>query len=430
MIRWSALFPLTIGFAAILLLLGVIGAWSVGTQIAGAIVASGTVEVESDRQVVQHPDGGVVGQILARDGDPVQAGDVLVRLDGTFLASELAIVERQLAETFARRARLEAERDGDQDPDFSRIPSFSLIGFDEIQEQIEGQQSLFEARRVSLTQELNQLGEQQIQIERGVDGIRAQIDALEKQLAIVIEELAVLEDLLGRGLVETNRVLTLQREEAQLQGEIGRLVASVAESEAQISALGIERLRLGDSRREDAIGELRDLGFSEIELAERKLSLEERLARLDVRAPVDGVVFDSQVYAVKSVVRAAEPMMYLVPGDQPMQVSARIDPIDIEQVFPGQDVNLVFSTFNSRTTPEVAGRVLRVAADAQIDEVTGVSFYEAIVLPDPEVLAGLPDVTLLPGMPVETFLKTGDRTPLAYLTQPLTVYFNRAFREE
>ena len=427
---WSARWPLRVGFAAIILLVGGIGAWSVGTQIAGAIVASGVVEVESERQVVQHPDGGVVGEILARDGDRVNAGDVLIRLDGTFLTSELNIVERQLAETYARRARLVAERDGAEAPDFGTPPDFTLISADEIQDQINGQRNLFDARRQSLSQELRQLGEQQVQIERSVDGFDAQLDAFERQLVIVQDELEGLEKLFDDGLIELTRVLALRREEARLAGEAGRLAASVAEAEARISALGIERLRVADGRREAAISELRDIRFSEIELAERKLSLEERLARLDVRAPVDGIVFGSAVVAVKSVVRAAEPMMHLVPGDQPMQVSARIDPIDIEQVFPGQAVTLVFSTFNSRTTPEVPGTVQRVAADALTDEATGQSFYEAVVLPDAEVLASLEDVKLLPGMPVETFLKTGDRTPLAYLTQPLTVYFNRAFREE
>lgn len=427
---WSARWPLRVGFASIFLLVGGIGAWSIGTQIAGAIVASGTVEVESERQVIQHPDGGVVGEIFARDGDVVSAGDILVRLDGTFLTSELIIIERQLAESYARRARLVAERDGADTPDFGDPPEFALIGPDEIRDQVDGQRNLFEARRASLAQELKQLAEQTVQIERGVDGIKAQLVASDRQLAIVQDELESLEKLLSDGLIEISRVLALRREEAGFAGEVGRLTAAVAEAEARISALEIERLRVADARREEAIAELRDTRFSEIELVERKLSLQERLARLDVRAPVDGVVFGSSVVAVKSVVRAADPMLYLVPGDQPMQVSARINPIDIEQVFPGQDVNLVFSTFNSRTTPEVPGIVQRVAADAAADETTGETYYEAIILPDADVLGGLEHVTLMPGMPVETFLKTADRTPLAYLTQPLTVYFKRAFREE
>jgi HlyD family type I secretion membrane fusion protein len=204
----------------------------------------------------------------------------------------------------------------------------------------------------------------------------------------------------------------------------------VAEAETRISALGIESLRLVDRRREDAITRLRDLGFSRIELQERRLSLLERIARLDVRAPVRACLSPRRVVAEQSVVQSAEPMMFIVPGDQPLQVSARVDPTDIDQVYPGQDVSLMFTTFNRRTTPEVPGAVLRVSADAETDDVTGATFYQAVIQPDETALAALAGVTLLPGMPVETFLKTEERTPLSYLAQPLAAYFQRAFREE
>jgi HlyD family secretion protein len=165
-----------------------------------------------------------------------------------------------------------------------------------------------------------------------------------------------------------------------------------------------------------------------MELMERRLSLIERLSRLDIRAPVNGIVFDSRVLAAQAVISPAEPITFIVPGDQPLQVSARIDPNDIEQVYPGQDVRLMFTTFSRRTTPEVEGKVVRVAADTQIDEVTGLNYYEAIMLPDVRALEQLENVELLPGMPVQAFLKTENRTPLSYLTQPLTVYFQRALR--
>jgi len=428
--RWNAKFPLVVGFAAVLLLVGGLGAWSVGARIAGAIVAPGTLQVESERQVVQHPDGGVVGEILARDGDTVVAGDVLVRLDGTFLSSELSIVEQQLAEIFARRARLLAERDGADEPDFSTPPDLTLIHPNKLAEQIAGQRNLFTARRTSLTQEQRQITEQQALIERQIEGINAQLEGLNRQFELNLEELTDVQSLLERGLVQAPRVLALQREEAKLQGEIGNLTARVAEARTQQSALEIEALKLGDRRREEAISLLRDLNFSEIELLERRLSLRERISRLDVRAPVSGVVFGSRVLAVQSVVQPAEPMLYLVPGDQPLQISARIDPIDVDQIYPGQPASLMFTTFNRRTTPEVPGTVLRVSADAETDERTGQTYYQAILTADADTLASLPDLKLLPGMPVEAFLKTEERTPLEYLTQPLTVYFQRAFREE
>ena len=428
--KWSAGLPLTIGFAAIVLMLGGLGAWSLGTQIAGAIVARGIVQVESERQVVQHPDGGVVGTIVARDGDRVEIGDVLIRLDDTFLLSELGTVEAQLLEIYGRQGRLAAERDGETELEIAGVPDYQTVSDAEVTEQIEGQISLFEARKTSLSQEIEQLGEQRVQIDKQVEGTEAQLEALDAQLEIVSTERGNLEGLLSQGLVQANRVLELQREEARLQGEIGNLTARVAEARTRQYELAIEALRLTDGRREQAITELRDLQYTEIELEERRISLIERLNRLDVRAPVSGTVFDSQVLTVGAVVRAADPMMYVVPGDQPLQVSARIDPIDVDQVFPGQPVSLMFTTFSRRTTPEVAGSVVRVSADAVTDQATGETYYEAVVSPDASALEALPDLTLLPGMPVEAFLKTDERTPLAYLTQPLTVYFTRAFREE
>ncbi len=427
---WSAVVPTTIGATAIIVMLGALGVWSVKTQIAGAVVASGVIEVESERQVIQHPDGGVVGAIFARDGDLVAAGDVLVRLDDTFLKNELAIVEGQLLEIFARMARFEAERDDTESVTFNTPPELMYVPDDKITEQLEGQKRLFEARRISLAQNAQQIAEQKTQVAQQIQGIEAQRAALDRQLKLIKQELADVQNLFDQGLMKASRLLELQRAQAKLEGEIGSLTARVAEARTQISGLEIQRLTLFDQRREEAISRLRDLGYNELELVEKRLGLIERLSRLDVRAPVAGITFGSSVFAEQSVVRAADPMMYIVPGDQPLQVSARISPTDIEQVYTGQEVSLMFTTFNRRTTPEVAGKVVRVAADAARDEATGEAFYEAILMPDAAALEALENVSLLPGMPAEAFLKTENRTPLSYLTQPLIVYFQRAFRED
>ncbi|SIO25150.1 membrane fusion protein PrsE [Rhodovulum sp. ES.010] len=426
----SARLPLVVGAVAILLLVGGLGVWSIATNIAGAVVATGTVKVESERQVVQHPDGGVVGEILAKDGDEVKAGDVLLRLDGTFLRSELAIVERQLFEIEVRKARLMAERDGVETLDIGEVSGFDNLDPDWIRGQIEGQKSLFVARRAALAQELEQIDEQKTQIENQIEGSKAQIAALEKQLGLVERELTDKETLFAQNLVPVGQVLALQRDEAGLEGDIGRLTSQVAESRARISELSVQALRLAESRREEAITQLRDLQYSEIELEERRLSLIEQLSRLDVRSPSDGVVFGSSIFAVRAVVQPAEPMMYVVPGGQALLVSARIETTDIDQVFPGQPVFLRLTTFDARTTPEVPGEVLRISADALTDEATKQTYYEAVILPDTSVLEDMPGVELLPGMPAEAFLRTRDRTPLSYLLRPIAVYFERAFREE
>jgi HlyD family secretion protein len=298
-----------------------------------------------------------------------------------------------------------------------------------VADQIAGQQSLFDARRTSLTQERDQIAEQQVQIEAQIEGAEAQRAAALRQLALVQDELADVTTLFDRGLVQATRVSELAREAARLEGETGRLASIIAEARTRIAGLDIESLRAGDRRREDAIGELRDLQVTAFEFDQRRLDLTERLSRLDIRAPVAGTVLGSQVTAVQAVVQAAEPMMYLVPGSAPLEVAVRIAPQDIDQVTPGQPVTLVLTAFSTRTTPDIPGTVARVSADAETDARTGQPYFEAIVIPDPNALAALDGVTMVPGMPVEAFLRTEDRTPLAYLTRPLTTYFDRAFRE-
>lgn len=428
--RFPARFPVILGFSTIFLMLSGLGAWSVGTRIAGAVVASGTIDVDTERQVVQHSDGGVVDEIFFRDGDHVEAGDILLRFDGTFLQSELAIVEGQLAEFFVRSARLIAERDEADEPDFSGSFSFRTVAPETFAELVEGQRHLFFERRSALEQEQQQIREQQRQIERRIEGMEAQSIALQLQRDLVSSELEDLERLLDRGLVEGARISNLLREDARLQGDIANLAAMAAEAETRIAELSIESVRLVGQVREQAITQLRDLDYSEMGLLERRLGLHERIARLDVRAPVSGTVLSSSVAAERSVVRPADPMMYIVPRDRPFQVSARIEPMDIDQVSVGQTVTLLFTAFSSKTTPEISGVVQRVSADAVRDDATGISYYRAIIVPDEVALAESDGLVLRPGMPVEAFFKTEERTPLSYLTQPLIVYFQRAFREE
>jgi len=428
---WRSTKQLVIGFIALFCLVVGLGGWAAMANIAGAIVSSGMIEVEANRQVVQHPEGGVVGEILADDGDVVEAGAVLVRFDDTLLRSELAIVEGQLFELMARRGRLEAERD-----DFEGIAfpdelegMASEAGID-VQNLKAGQLRLFAARRDSLKKEAEQLAERKIQIERQIEGSESQLSALERQSELLSQELADQTDLLNKGLAQASRVLALQREEARLLGQVGELTAAVAESRGRIAETEIEILKLKSSLREEAITTLRDLEYSEIELKERRLSTLETLSRMEVRAPSSGVVYGTTIYALRSVVRPAEPLMYIVPQDSPFVISARIEPIHIDQVHQGQEAKLVFSAFNARTTPELEGVVTKVSADVFTDEVTGQVYYAAEILPIEGELVKLEGQELLPGMPVESFIRTTDRTPLAYLTKPLMDYFNRAFREE
>lgn len=426
----SARRQLTLGVIVMVILFGGFGGWAVFTQIAGAVIASGRIEVDQNRQVVQHIDGGVVDEIRVRDGDIVAEGDVLIRLDGTTLQSELAIIEGQLFELMARRARLEAERDNATSVTFD--PWLDILAAERpaVADTMQGQKNLFEARRDSLQREIEQLGKRRSQIQSQLTGIEAQVDATDAQLALIQEELADQQTLLASGLAQKSRLLALQREEASLSGRIGELVAAQAEAEGRITEIDIQILSLRNQRREEAITELRDIRTREFELAEQRLALLDRIERLDIRAPLSGIVYDLRVFAERSVIRPADPLLFLIPQDRPLIITTRIQPTNIDQVYPGQEVSLRFSALDARTTPQLFGRVTQISADAFVDEQRGTSYYTAqLVLKDGEI-ARLPEGTvLLPGMPVEAFLRTDDRTPLAYLLKPLTDYFVKAFRE-
>ncbi len=428
--NFSARSYLTIGILVLVLLVGGLGGWAAFTRIAGAIVASGQIEVERNRQVVQHPDGGVVSEILVNEGDEVQAEQVLIRLDGTLLQSQLNIVENQYFELLARRGRLEAEENGLEDIDYDPDLLEAASANPEIAELVEGQNRLFEARNLSQSQEAEQLGKRRAQIANQIDGITAQQDALGTQLSLIRDELSDQTDLLNKGLAQRARVLALQREEASLAGELGELVASEAESEGRVTEIDIEILKLETSRREEATTTLRDLRYRELELFEQRQSLREQLARLDIKAPVSGIVYGMTVYAERSVIRAADPVLYIVPQDRPLIIATRVETIHIDQVYPGQHVMLRFPAFDSRTTPELEGEVTVVSADAFQDENSGASYYRAEVKLEEGEAEKLPGhVALLPGMPVEAYMRTSDRSPLAYLLKPFADYFNRAFRE-
>ncbi|WP_166417944.1 HlyD family type I secretion periplasmic adaptor subunit [Cochlodiniinecator piscidefendens] len=428
--RFSARPQLVLGFLTLLLLVGGFGGWSVFAEISGAIVASGQVEVEQNNQIVQHPDGGVVSEILVEEGDIVNVDDVLVRLDPTALLSELTLVEGQLFEILARRARFEAERD--DRAEISYDPELIEAAPDnaDLRSLLAGQDRLFLARRHSLDQQIEQLGNRRQQLEDQIVGIRAQQDALVQQLELLDEEYESQADLLERGLAQATRVLSLQREKARLSGQQGELAASVAQTEGRITETEIEILRIRSTRREESIAELRDVQAQQFELEERRRNLTEFLSRLEVRAPVSGIVYGMQVFAEQSVLRPADPILYLIPQDRPLIIASRVDPTHIDQIYVSQEVILRFPTFDARTTPELFGRIVKISADAFTDEASQQSFYRAeIILPEDEAAKLPDDLALIPGMPVESFIRTQDRSPLQYLIKPFSDYFVRAFRE-
>ena len=427
--RWSARKHLAIGGLTLLILVGGFGTWSIMAQITGAIITSGQIEVDRNRQVVQHPDGGVVEEIAVDEGDTVKAGDLLLRLNATEIQSELAVVEGQLFEILARRARLEAERDNADTLTFSSVLTGELTP--EVQILMDGQIRLFEARVETNKSAAEQLTQQRAQIASQMGGIGAQQSALSTQRELIGQELADQQSLLDRGLAQSSRVLALQREEASLLGTVGELTAQRAQAGERMTEIELQILGLSSARREEAITRLRDLQFNELELSERRRTLRRQLDRLDIRAPVSGIVYGLQVFAPQSVIRPADPVMYLIPQDRPLVIATKVQLVDVDQIFVGQEVRLRFSAFDQRRTPELQGKVTLVSADAFQDENSGLSYYRAEVELIPGQLDRLPgDMTLIPGMPVEAFVRTADRSPMDYLIKPLADYFAKAFREQ
>jgi HlyD family secretion protein len=406
------------------------GLWSVTSEIAGAVVASGQIEVSQNRQIVQHLDGGVVAEIAVKEAQSVKAGDLLIRLDGALVKSELAIVEGQLFEVMARSARLEAEHRNATEPVFSGELAEQAKTRPEVAELIEGQRNLFNARRESVLKQSEQLQKRAAQIASQIQGIDAQMAAFNRQLVLIEEELTDQRTLLEKGLAQSSRVLALEREASRLQGSVGELTASRAQAEGRVTEVELEVLRLAAVRREEASTQLRDIGARVLELAERRRALTEQIARLDIRAPVSGTVLGLAVSTPQSVIRPAEPLLYLIPQDRPLIITAQVQTIDVDQVFVGQKVRLMFPAFSSRTTPELNGHVVTVSADALVDERAQMPYYKAEIALDPGEIDRLEGLTLIPGMPVEAFIQTGARSPMGYLLKPFTDYFVTAFRED
>ncbi len=474
--------PLALGFATLAALGGGLFGWGTLASISGAVIAVGQVEVESRDQVVEHLHGGTVAEILAGDGDRVAAGQALLRLDGEELRAEAALLEAEHVDLAARRSRLEAElADADDvtwDPALARRaatdPAAAAV--------LEGQLRLFRARSESRAGLEAQLRERIGQTTNQVAGLEAQAEAVRRQAGFVARELDVQRSLFGKGLTELSRLLAVEREAASLDGQAGDIAARIAGARGRMAEIEIQILRIGAERVEEAAERAREVRAREGQVVERLTELRRRLGAMAVAAPVAGEVFGMRVSTVGEVVRPGEPILRIVPDGANLVVRARLEPIHVDQAGPGQDAVLRFSAFTARTTPEYAGRVVRVSADAQPDERTGLSWYEvelaigAAIEADPETGIGswpgraarsaaalLPEdaqawlqanapvpfagrparradaaagpagsggLALAPGMPVEVHLRTGERSPLSYLAKPLTDWFARSLREE
>lgn len=416
------------GIASIALLVGGLGGWAATSEIAGAVLAQGTVVVDSNVKKVQHPTGGIVGDLFVREGRKVNAGDILLTLDGTATRANLQVIINQLDELAMRMQRLKAERD---DAGSVILPAMlaSRSESPDVREIVAGELSLFISRRSARTARKAQLGERADQIAEEVKGLDRQIAAKSTELKVVADELIGLEQLAKTNLVQISRVNAMRREAARLEGEIGRLTADIAQANGRIAETKLQILQTDQDVRTETVKELRDAQGREAELSERRIAAEDLLRRIDIRSPQAGTVHQLMVHTVGGVINPGEQLMLIVPEGDKLVIETKVAQQDIEQLHSGQEALLRLTAFNSRTTPEIYGRVDRIAPDLSRDPNTGIAYFVVRVVISDEELARIGDKKLMPGMPVDVQIRTQERTALSYFIKPFTDQVARAFRE-
>ncbi len=427
--RASIRLHLIVGLTLVVLLAGGLGGWASTAEISGALIAPGQIVVESSVKKVQHPTGGVVGELLARDGDIVKSGQVVVRLDDTVTKANLAIVTKNLNASLARAARLEAEQQGRDEITF---PAALLDRADDpdVKDVMASEAKLFEVRTTGRAGQKAQLRERITQLNEEIAGLDAQEKAKDQEIALVNQELVGVRSLYDQHLVQLTRLTTLERDGARLAGERAQYIASKAQAKGKITETELQIIQVDKDMVSDVSKDLRETNDKIGEYVERKVTAEDQLRRVDIRAPQDGMVEQSTVHTVGGVISAGDAIMMIVPQADDLQVEAKVNPQDIDKLQIGEKTLLRLSAFNQRTTPELNGVVTRVSPDVTTDQRTGQSYYTIRVSMPPEEVARLGEAKLIPGMPVEAFVQTGDRTMLSYLIKPLSDQLMRAFREK
>jgi HlyD family secretion protein len=417
-----------LGLVGLLVVFGSLGAWAAMSSIGGAVIASGTVVVAGHSKRVQNRDGGIVAEILVKDGDHVEAGDLLIQLDETETRAELAIIESALDEFEAKRARLAAERDGASEV---RFPPELLARRDkaEVAELLLGQERLFDSQKAVLEGRREQLNQRIDQLEEEIAGVTAQATSTSEQSRLIGGELQSLTPLLEDGFVSLTRVRGLEREQARLLGDMGQREADIARAKARIGETRLEIIQLADDARSKTLQELGEAESRIAALRERRLEARTKLSRTSLRAPLSGLVHELTVHTVGGVVAPGETIMSIVPQGEELVIEARVRAQDIDEIVEGQGAIIRFTAFNQRNTMQALAEVIHVAADtSQETRDAPPTFAVRLWLPGDQ-MAMLGKVKLKPGMPAEVFIQTRMRTPLSYLLQPLSDQIARSFRE-
>ena len=415
------------GLAGVIVLTVGLGGWATTTEIAGAVIATGTVVVESSVKKVQHPTGGIFGELLVHDGDHVKAGDVVVRLDGTIARANAAVAARSLDELRARQARLQAELDDSAEIGFPEELS-GRSSDATLSRVLAGEQRLFQSRRAARGGQKAQLEERVGQLEEQQHATKEQVAAKKQEIDLIQRELESVRILWQQNLVPISRMTALERDYARLRGEHGALVSSIAQTRGKITETRLQIIQIDQDLRSEDGKELAEIRGKISELVEKQVAAEDQLKRVDLHAPQDGKVHQLSVHTIGGVVNAGDPIMLIVPEEK-LIAEVRIAPNDIDQIRVGQRAVLRFPGSNQRTTPELNGEVRRISADVTQDQKSSASFYTARIGISDEELARLDGFALVPGMPVEAFLQTGARTVMSFLLKPVADQVTKAWRE-
>jgi membrane fusion protein, type I secretion system len=409
------------------------GGWMTFVPLAGAVVVPGNLVVQSNVKSIQHPTGGVVAEIKADNGKRVAAGDLLLRLDPTQAQASLQTVSKQLDEFRAKIARLTAERDGLEQPEFPTSLT-SKMNEANVRAVVMSETSLFKARLNARQSQKDLLQGRMSQLNDEITGLEAQSVSKTKQIELINGELTGVQDLYDKRLVPLTRLTTLQREAARIDGERGQLVSSIAETKSKIGEAQLQIVKVDQDFRTEVVKDLGEAQAKEGELVERGIAARDQLDRIEMRAPTSGVIHQLNVHTVGGVIRAGDTVMEIVPDSDNLEVEAHVNPKDIDHVRKGQEAFVRFSAFNQRTTPQVSGQVIFVSADTTQDRTAPASanstFYTVRINLSEEERRRLGDVQLIPGMQAEVFMQTGKRTMLSYLFKPITDQLGRAFTEE
>lgn len=416
-----------IGWAAVALLFGGLFLWSVIAPFEGAVLASGSISVESNQQAVQHLEGGIVGQIYVKEGDRVSTGQVLISLDGTAVQAQLSSIEARLFELLGSEARLIGERDG-QKTLHIRGGFEGLQDNPKLQSVLGSQRELMNARTASRSSQVGLLDQRVLQLRRSASGLTNEITTNDTQAELIDQEIGALQILLEKGLAPKPRLLALQRQQAQLLGTREALSSDVATTRIQIGEAQIELNRLTENFREEVLIELREVQTEISELTERRIAVIDQLQRLEIIAPRSGRAIGVQTHTIGGVISPRDPVMHIVPEDDRLVARVRVAPQDIDKVAAGSEAVLRFPAFSANVTPEVFGSVLKISADALRDESTGQFYYEAFV-EIPSQRLDNNNFQLIPGMPVDASLRTESRTVVSYLLKPLGDAMSKTFRE-